>query len=348
MKVWFWAADTGGSALYRMLLPAMALGWRGHQAAAGAFLPEQWRDTADTIVGARVAKPGPSQTWRALADRGCRRVLDLDDDYFHIDPDNPGAAQEWDAAMLRRLSQNMAAADVVTVVSEPLAEVARQHCDRVQVIPNALAAQNLGHVRDYRPDRLRIGWAGTRATVNELHLAARALRRIVDYRDDIEVHLVGIPPEAAVAAGVAHTSRIRTHGWVDPADYLKVVWGFDIWVAPYRGTPFNAAKFPTKALEAGHLGVPLIASDIRPYRDWIDHGRTGLLVARDHEWGRYLRMLVDDPGLRESMGHAARGRAASNILQTMNQRWEQALFPGNALIAARHPDVFNNSPEEPR
>jgi hypothetical protein len=37
-------------------------------------------------------------------------------------------------------------------------------------------------------------------------------------------------------------------------------------LAPYQGTPFNNAKFPTKALEAGFWGTPLIASDIRPYR----------------------------------------------------------------------------------
>jgi glycosyltransferase involved in cell wall biosynthesis len=284
-------------------------------------LTGDWQTSADTVVGSRVARPGPSAGWRQLKDQGTRLVLDLDDDYWNIDPLNVAAHREWGTKMLESLSANMALADVVTVVSEPLAEVARQHSDNVVVIPNALPAQLMSSVRDYRPDVLRVGWAGTASTVHDLPLAARALRKIAD-RGDVEVRLVGIDPRQAITAGCMH-ENIGTFGWIEQKDYLNVVSTFDIWVAPYRDTPFNRSKFPTKALEAGMLGIPLLASAIEPYADWIDHDRTGVLVRHEHEWTRQLKRLVDDPDLRERLGNASRGRASANILQVVNQQWQQ-------------------------
>jgi glycosyltransferase involved in cell wall biosynthesis len=75
------------------------------------------------------------------------------------------------------------------------------------------------------------------------------------------------------------------------------------------------------------LGIPLIASNIRPYAEWIDHGRTGFLVPnnRQHEWGRYLGALIQDKDLRRKIGLAARARASRNTLQGyLGTAWEEA------------------------
>ena len=326
MKVQFWAADEAGSCWYRMLLPAQGMGWLGHDVRCDTALTGDWQSSADCIVGSRVARPGPSQLWRTLKTQGTRLVLDLDDDYWHIDPLNEAAHQEWTPRLLDALATNMGLADVVTVVTEPLAQSMRQHTDTpIRVIPNALPAQLMGNVRDYGKRPLRIGWAGTASTVHDLPQAAHALRKIAA-RPDVQVRLVGVDQNQAIRAGAKHPN-IGTFGWVKQADYLSVVNTFDIWVAPYRNTPFNRAKFPTKALEAGMLGIPLIASAIEPYADWIEHGKTGLLVEREHEWTRLLRQLVEDDDLREQIGMASRSRGAQNILQQVNQQWETVCRP---------------------
>jgi glycosyltransferase involved in cell wall biosynthesis len=304
-----------------MALPAMGLAWLGHDVTASTHLTGDWQADADCIVGARVARPSSSAVWRRLKADGMRLVLDLDDSYWDIDPLNQAAAREWTPVMLDSLAANMGISDVVTVVSERLAAVCREHTDTpVQVVPNSLPAQWMGNVRNYRPDVVRVGWAGTSSTVHDLHQAAHALKKIAD-RGDVEVRLVGVTPEQAVRAGVKH-DRISTFGWLDTGDYLQVVSTFDVWVAPYRDNRFNGCKFPTKALEAGMMGIPLIASAIPPYTDWIEHGRTGILVERDHEWTQWVRRLVDDADLRERLGAASRGRAAPHILQQVNQDWE--------------------------
>jgi glycosyltransferase involved in cell wall biosynthesis len=98
-------------------------------------------------------------------------------------------------------------------------------------------------------------------------------------------------------------------------------------VAPYRPTPFNQAKFPTKALEAGMLGIPLVASAIRPYADWITQEENGFKVldSAPWMWSRCLRRLIQSPDLRRRIGEAGRSRAAQNILQEIGRQWESVL-----------------------
>jgi glycosyltransferase involved in cell wall biosynthesis len=267
--------------------------------------------------------------WVKLKDDGKRLVLDLDDDYFHIDPSNATAVRVWDRDMLGRLAHNMGVADLVTCCSEPLAEVLRDYAENVRVIPNGLPAQLLGNERDYaavgRP--LYVGWAGTSSTVAELPEAVRALNRISQYPREggVMVRLVGIDHRQAMGLGL-RGRQIGALGWVERVEhYLKAVEEFDVWVAPYRGTPFNSAKFPTKWLESSILGIPLIASDTEAYRAVIRHGENGFLVRRDHEWGKYLKLLTDDPGLRQRVGMTARGEASGSIMQALHHQWEDAV-----------------------
>lgn len=319
---------------YRGYLPGVALTWLGHQVSCHPRLPADWRDL-DAIVGCRVAKPEAAKVWRVLKERGVHLVYDLDDDYFHLDPTNRAAHALWTRPEMRQgLIDNIRAADVVTVVGEPLAAVLRDYHPDVRVVPNGLPAQHLGTPRDYQADGrpLNVGWAGTSSTIAELPLAARALNRIADYprlNGGVQVRLIGIAPKQAMAAGM-RGGRVGALGWVPNQDhYLQAVGEFDVWVAPYRDIPFNQAKFPTKALEAGFLGIPLVASGIGPYRDAVEHGVTGFLVppGQEHLFGRYLKQLADDPALRQSMGLAARAQASGSILQAVIQQWQDVLTP---------------------
>jgi glycosyltransferase involved in cell wall biosynthesis len=335
-RIHFWSADVAGSALYRAGLPAMSLQWLGHAVSAGMRLPHDWA-VLDTVVGCRVAKPEPTMMWQRLKEIGKRLVLDLDDDYFHLDPTNPAAARTWDPAMLRRLASNMQLADVVTCCSEPLAAVLRDYAADVRVIPNGLPAQYLGKPRDYQAEGrpLSVGWAGTSSTVADLPEAVRALTRISRYprSGGVRVSLVGISAENAISLGL-QGRQIGTWGWIERHEhYMQAVGEWDVWVAPYRDIPFNAAKYPTKWLESSILGIPLIASDIEPYRAVIRHGENGFLVRREHEWGKYLKQLADDPELRQRIGMTARGEASASILQATNVHWQAALTAPLAVAA---------------
>jgi glycosyltransferase involved in cell wall biosynthesis len=343
MRAFFWAAGSDGSSFYRQTLPVTGLQWRGHQVSTGQQLALPAVRGADAVIGARIATPESTRAWSAMRAAGLPLILDLDDDYFALDKSNEKAYAFWDKdGMLTRLKANMDAADLVTTVSAGLAEAMREHTSTpVQVVPNFLPAQYLGAPREYRPTPVTVGWAGSSSTLHELPMVARALQRLPMLGRDIRVKLVGCTLQEAILMGVGGP-HVTATGWVpNVPSYLKEVMAFDVWVAPYRPTPFNQAKYPTKALEAAFLGIPLLASDTRPYADWVGHHgkECGVqLVRHEHEWGKYLKVLTDpDVGdfIRQSAGHAASSAAAPHILQSGVAAWEDAIRRASHLAHQR-------------
>lgn len=343
MKAFFWAAGTDGGAFYRQSLPATGLAWRGHQVAASTKMSLPAMRDVDAVIGSRIASPEATVAWGKLRAAGIPLILDLDDDYFALDETNAKAHEFWNRDGIRaRLQANMAASDLVTVVSEGLAERMREWTTTpVRVVPNLLPAQYLGAPRVYRASPVTVGWAGSSSTIHELPIIARALGKLPALGRDIRVKLVGCTLEEAWRMGVGGP-HVTATGWIpDVPSYLKACMAFDIWVAPYRDTPFNEAKYPTKALESAFLGVPLLASDIRPYRDWVStHGsECGVqLVGAEHLWGRYLKALTDpDVGdfMRQAAGHGGTSAAATSILQSGAQHWEEAITEAGRLARKR-------------
>jgi glycosyltransferase involved in cell wall biosynthesis len=345
-RVLFWTASDDGSSWYRADLPSEALRWEGHATAATQKVSHDLLMDSDVVVGSRIASVSAASAWELLAARPAaerpRLLLDMDDAYFQLDPANP-AASHWDIPQLNRLARSIIAADTITVPSEALAEHVLRFVGRpsgkeldVQVIPNGLHAGLLGTPRDYEADQreITVGWSGTASSARDFDLVAHALGRIVEYGDgQVKLRLIGLPKGHPSTRTLQRLIPKRLHDLVEAVEwvkhgqpYLSACASFDIWVAPYRSDPFVDAKFPTKALEAGTLGIPLVASDVLPYRRWDGPDPAGLVLVDEHKpwmWGRCLKTLVDSAAARQSMGEAARSRAALNIMQAVGPMWSR-------------------------
>jgi glycosyltransferase involved in cell wall biosynthesis len=120
-------------------------------------------------------------------------------------------------------------------------------------------------------------------------------------------------------------AQLVTTPWIDGVDNVWRAIDFDIALAPLRPHVFNQSKSNLKALEAAALGIPIVASDCGPYPEFVEHGKTGFLVKRDHEWAKYLRELVNDEAMREEMGAAAKAKARQWTLEGNIEDWRVAL-----------------------
>ena len=94
----------------------------------------------------------------------------------------------------------------------------------------------------------------------------------------------------------------------DPRGYYETM-NFDIGLAPLVDNAFNISKSFLKPLEMNALGIPVLASDVGPYRGYVKDGVNGFLIRQDHEWLKRLSELASDDGLREKMSASARERA---------------------------------------
>lgn len=330
MHVAFWSSGTDGSSWYRCELPAQALPWRGHSTWASQILPPTQQARADVVVGSRIALQSSLGTWRKLKECGTKLVFDMDDDYFHIDPTHKKIFEFWsDPTMRDGLISAIVAADRCTCASEAQAEVLREYHDDVVVVPNGLHPGLLSAPRDYGPawdhrpagHQLTVGWVGTSTTIDALPIIWSMVRPM--RTADLRFVAIGVTRDQVRSVGL-DPDCIEIEPWCSPGqDYLSRIWEFDIWLAPYRDTPFTRGKFPTKALEAGFLGIPLIASDIRPYREWIKHRVDGFLVRQPRDWALFLALLTSDPNLRERIGIASRAKASNYILGEIGRLWEE-------------------------
>jgi glycosyltransferase involved in cell wall biosynthesis len=328
VRIYGWCADMQGCGWYRIALPLLGLRqWGGHTVNVSQRLPFR-RDlqVVEVLIAQRVCEPRQSRDWqRVCADpAGPATVYEIDDDLLEIDHSSEQAhAYYSDPATRANIITNAAAADLVTVSTEPLAEVMRRYNPRVAVLPNTIDHNLLQHERPRR-DRLTIGWAGSPTHRMDFAEAAPALRQFLRRHPQVDMHFLG-ENYTKLVAGTDRLleKQIRHTGWqVDIVDYYMAV-DFDIGLAPLRPHVFNQRKSPVKALEYGVLGIPVVASDTGPYPGFVRHGQTGFLVRRPHEWAQYLHQLVVDEDLRNRMGAAGKELAAQWTIEARWRAWEE-------------------------
>lgn len=314
MRVWAFH-DGGACSYYRVKLPLQALrdlgGWDIGMATG-------WDPRAlgfPLVVGQRIGRVEGSPIWARVADR--RRVYEVDDDLWQIDPANTRGRENHTWPILANVDAALGGSDLVTVSTPPLAEAVTRFGVPTVVLPNHIDARLLD-VQRPRRDRVVVGWRGGDSHLADIRSAAPQLRRFLGRRPDVEWHSIGHDYRDVLKAPGRHTP------WRDDVwDFYRAV-DFDIAVVPLAHSTFNTSKSHLAALEYAALGIPVIAADAPPYRDLVVHGVTGYLVRTDHEWGTYLRELVDDPARREAMGEKAREVGAEWTIQRGWTRWADA------------------------
>lgn len=300
---------------YRIQLPFAALKAAGHEVATNHGTTDECENYR-IIVAQRVGKTEALPVWRRLA-ANHRLVYETDDDVFTIDTSNTMAYLTHSPEVLDAVEFAATASDLVTVSTEPLAEVMQRYNRNVVVLPNHIDGAILDLQRPRR-DRVTVGWAGGDSHVRDFHMVAPQLRRFLQRNPTVDFHNVG--------TNYLRTFKLRgrhTPWSAEIFDYYRSI-DFDIGIAPLANTVFNRSKSWIKALEYAALGIPVVASDMEPYRPFVIDGVTGYLVRRDHEWEKRLRELANDEAMRTEMGAKAKAHASAYTINTGWRLWEDA------------------------
>lgn len=271
------------------------------------------------VVGQRVGGPDFTLHW-LKAWRKHRLVWETDDDLWAVDALNRRAVRHFTPEVLDALEQVARFSHMITVSTEPLAEAMRRFNSNVVTIPNHVDDRML-QIERPRRDRVTVGWAGGDSHHTDWLHVAPILRRFLARNPGVDLHTIGANYQ--IAARIPRAQSRHT-GWsVDLFDYYRSI-DFDIGIAPLAPIGFNRSKSHIKALEYAALGIPIVASDQEPYRDFVIDGVTGYLVRRSHEWERRLRDLVNDEAMRTEMGRAAKERARQFTIGKGWQLWADA------------------------
>ena len=322
--------DGSGCGYYRLVLPLTELAKHGHQITLVNYFEEEITSSLrsagdyDLVVAERLHKYEGISAWRRARGRDNRLVYENDDDIFNVTVENWAAYNLYKKPDVREaITAYSEWADLVTVTTETLAGVFRSHNQNTVVLPNCIpdVAFSRGETSDRR---LRVGWVGGSSHGRDIHAATPSVRRFIKRHADWDLYIGGNDYRPTFKVPLERMHFEPWHPIGDDTDKYFSTLDFDIGICPVLETNFAKAKSALKAIEYGARGIPVIASDVTCYRDYIEHGYNGFLAKTDHDWLDYLQLLASDENLRFKMGQ--NNLAAAQDFRIIEQwtAWETA------------------------
>lgn len=347
-RILVWAGEHGACQFNRLVWPARALAAQGADVVIDPAGPtimwdRRWTGTpgdaqvmevlkpdADVVVLQRPVRRYWADVIPKLQTLGVRVVVDVDDDFTCVHPDNVA----WHAHNARNPHVNAswvmracALADAVVTTTPALA--ARYGHGHAVVVPNMVPAAYLDIEAETLPDTA--GWSGSVLTHPvDLQAASGAIGRIL-HTQGWGFHVVGTADGVAERLGL--DAEPSATGWIPIEDYPAELARLAVGVVPLADSAFNRAKSALKMAEMAALGVPVVASPTPDNRRLHDAG-VGLLAAAPQRWHKHLRRLTGSPQLRADLAGRGRDVMASQTIEGNCWRWYDAWAHSFARKAA--------------
>lgn len=158
--------------------------------------------------------------------------------------------------------------------------------------PYAVRARKNPPLRSGPP--YRIGYFGTPHHQPDISSIFPALQTLEEeFGDDVEFEFFGCVPQ------MGHKlKQIRV--WKFNPDYERFLDDLSerewtVGLAPLRPTRFNEAKSNSKFREFAAIGVPAVYSDLKPYRECVDHWKNGLLCGwKPENWVDTVKEVIQN------------------------------------------------------
>lgn len=257
------------------------------------------------------------QEWQSLPERPFT-VYALDDLITDLDSSNI-FRKNFPANCRTRLKYALARCDRLVVTTDFLADAHRKFISDIRVVPNRLEQEIWLPLQSKKRTsrKPRIGWAGGSAH----HVDLVLLKEVIEQtRGEADWVFFGMCPEEI------RPLLAEFHPLVPLPDYPAKLasLNLDIAVAPLAQIPFNQAKSNLRLLEYGVLGIPVVCTDIDPYR-----GSPACCVKNTSgSWIKAIRERIHTPDARESSGLDMRRWVHKNyLLENHLEEWLAAHLP---------------------
>ncbi|MCL2344238.1 MAG: glycosyltransferase [Desulfobulbus sp.] len=219
----------------------------------------------------------------------------------------------------RRYQAGLRHCDRLVVSTPYLAETSRHFIDDIRVVPNRLVREFWMNLNPSRrtSKRPRIGWAGGTGHQGDLELIKPVIEAT---RHEADWIFFGMCPAEIRPLLAEYHELVGYDAYPQKLASLDL----DIAVAPLEDIPFNYGKSNLRLLEYGALGLPVVCSDVLPYRD-----SPATRVANDPAlWIAALRERIHD--LDAALREGARLRAwveRHYVLEDHIDEWLAAHLP---------------------
>jgi hypothetical protein len=264
-----------------------------------------------------------------LRKRARRIVYDFDDAVMYKDS---FAGSPYSKTRQKRFADMVRNSDHTIAGNSFLMEHALMHTRSVSLVPTSLDIRDI-RVRRYPAEAgpVTIGWIGSRATIGYLEMlkdvweeTGRRLSGKVELKIicDTFFDCEGIPVRKAHWSRETEDAELKT---------------IDIGLMPLTDDEWAQGKCGFKILQYFASGVPAVCSPVGVNRDVVKHGVTGYWASSKEEWIEYLTRLVENPGLRKSMGLAGRALLEQGYTVEVNAPKLLSILLGGSAPQAAEP-----------
>jgi glycosyltransferase involved in cell wall biosynthesis len=281
---------------------------------------------------------------------GARLILDIHDPMPELFSSIfPGRLNNFFQRLLRleeRVSERFV--DQVITVSDGMRQLLSSRgirAERIEIIMNLPDPSIFGRVQraPSHPGTFTLIYAGTISRRHNLDIAILALDSLRDEMPDLNLKIVGDGPEVPhlkqLAADKHLTDRILFEDSVPLDKVPGLLAGADAAIASYAEDLFGAIVFPTKAVEALMVGIPVICARTETVLHYLDetimfYYEPGVPVS----FAEQIRLMRSNPDLT-----AQKQESASRFLLTSNWIVEKKRFTAiiGRLLAGDTQDIHD-------
>jgi len=331
LNLLFIPRDNKGCGFYRMMVPANEI---KRQNLADVVLNFGWDwkmvEWAHIIVVQRMTDSKAYEGIEQARSIGKKVIFELDDYTSAVAP-NRKAFQFWSPmgpnfARCMKIMQNCDAVQTTTnrlrnefVLWNPQVGVLPNYLDRtLWDVPAWTATHWDNYYKKKNDGIIRIGWVGASGHYEDLQMVEQIITKLCHKYPNVHFCLMGSHGESSkgpnlfrnITPTTAACSHCGEGGQLEKIPGIEILYypsklkecAFDIGIAPLIETSFNQCKSDIKIKEYAALGIPVVATRMKPYSESVKEGYTGFLASTGKEWFDYLELLIKDKELRHRLG----------------------------------------------
>lgn len=240
-------------------------------------------------------------------------IIEYDDFLLNV-PLKNGNRENYPQHMVKSFRKILESADRIVVSTAPLAEAYSRFHHDIRIAQNRLAPDQWGHLLSQRGvgKKLRVGWAGGSTHAGDLQILLPLIKAL---ENDVEWVFMGMKPRNV---------HCEFHPGVPFEMYPEKLanLNLDLALVPLEINQFNECKSNLRLLEIGTCGVPIVATDIAPYRCGLP---VTLVENRFKDWMKAIQSYLNDADYRSRQGDELRNAVQRNWYLRENglNDWQQ-------------------------
>ncbi|MCU6679352.1 glycosyltransferase [Leclercia tamurae] len=236
--------------------------------------------------------PSIIEQYRQVCD--AKIVVEYDDYLLNL-PIKNGNRAHFPQSIVKNFRRVLETADWVVVSTHALKQAYSEYHPDIRVAQNRLATRQWGHLFSARGtgNKIRVGWAGGGTHAGDLEILRPIIKAL---EDKVEWVFMGMKPDNV---------KCEFHPGVPFEMYPEKLssLNLDLALVPLEINQFNECKSNLRLLEIGTCGVPIIATNIEPYRCGLP---VTLVDNRFKDWMNAIMTYINDETLRVTEGDALR------------------------------------------